>query len=161
MFFSDVTGEEFRTTSGECYNRAFSNFCLVLESVRLPYYDLTSHKAAFVYPFFHAIQLLLDAARFVYGAFFLVGALATFNYTAVDNVAAGMTELLSSSILECANIALATASLATRFVALVFNSEYPSNKNGLYIPDKEVWNRGVYLCQLDRQQIPASAKQLV
>ena len=99
---------------------------MVLESVRLPYYDLTSHKAAFVYPFFHAIQLLLDAARFVYGAFFLVGALATLNFTAAGNVASGMSDLFFAAALEVCNIAFSIVGLATRLVASVLNFGYVS-----------------------------------
>ena len=76
--------------------------------------------------------MLIDVARFLYGAVFLVGALATLNFTAAGNVASGMTALFFAAALEVCSIAFSIVGLATRLVASVLNFGYASFSNELF-----------------------------
>lgn len=86
----------------------------------------SSNAKSIGHPFFHTTQLLRDAGRFVYGAFVLVGTLSTDHFSAAGKAAFGMMQLVGTAALEVLNIALSIVSLATRFLASLFNFGYVS-----------------------------------
>lgn len=116
----------FSKKSNDSLDRARMNFNYSLSQIATPYYDLTSNVKAIGHPFFHATQLLRDAARFAYGAVVLVAALATFNFSAAGKAGFGMLQLIKAACTEILNIALSIVSLVTRFVASIFNFGYAS-----------------------------------
>ena len=125
-------------------NRATINFNNALSQIANPYYDLSSNLKAIGHPFFHATQLLRDAARFVYGAFVFVGALATLNFSNAGNVAFNMLKLVGAAIVETLNIALSVISLATRLLASIFNLGYVSTSvqlRGAHLNGAEIGGR--------------------
>ena len=88
--------------------------------------------------------MLRDVGRFAYGAFVLAGALATGNFSAAGMVAVGMLKLVTAAALEILNIALSIVSLATRFVASIFNFGYVSTSvqlRGAHLNDAEIGGR--------------------
>ena len=91
-----------------------------------PYYDLSSNLKSIAHPFFHAIKLVRNGFQLVYGAFVLVGALATLDFSTAGNVASGMLKLVAAATLEILNTVLAVVSLATRLLASIFNLGYVS-----------------------------------
>ncbi len=124
-FTNDVeNGFFFSQMSNASLYRAGVNFSNCLCRIASPYYDLTSNVKAIGHPFFHATQLLRDAGRFIYGAFVLVGALVTGHFFSTGLVAICMLQLILAAALEIINIALSIVSLATRFVASLFNFGY-------------------------------------
>jgi hypothetical protein len=131
-FLDDVrTGGSFRYYSSGSLGRAEMNFDNYLSLIRLPYYDLNSNLRSIAHPFCHALQLIYDAGRFVYGAFVLVvalGALATGQPNAASQVAFHMLKLVGAAVLEVLNIALSIVSLATRFLASLWNIGYVSTR---------------------------------
>lgn len=144
-FSNDVrNGFFFSERSNECLDRAEENFSYSLSQIASPYYDLTSNAKAFGHPFFHTTQLLRDAGHFVYGAFVLVGALSTGHFSAAGKAAFGMMQLVGAAALEVLNIALSIVSLATRFLASLFNFGYVSTSiqlRGAHLNGAEIGGR--------------------
>ncbi len=148
-FLHDVkTGFFFQYKSSESVGRSISNVSHSLSQIASPYYDLTSNVNALAYPFLHATQLLRDAARFVYGAFVLVGALSAGHVDVACNVTFSLLELVGAAILEVLNTVLAVISLATRLVASIFNLGYVSTSNqlcGAYFNGAEIGGRNMFM----------------
>ena len=146
-FSNDVrTGLFFSTMSNASVVRAGENFIHSLSQISSPYYDLTSNVKAIGHPFFHVTQLLRDAGRFVYGAFVLVGALATGHFSAAGKAAFGMLQLVGAAVLEVLNIALSIVSLVTRFLASICNFGYVSTSvklRGAHLNGAEIGGRNI------------------
>ena len=144
-FSSNVpNGFFFKLQSDLSLNRATVNFDKAYPLLARPYYDLSSNVKAVAHPFFHAMQLLRDAARFAYGAFLLAGALITLNFSCADRIAAGMLELVLAATIETLNIALSVISLATRLLASIFNLGYVSTRveiQGAHLNGAEIGGR--------------------
>jgi len=126
-YLEDVqTGRFFRAVTAQSVERAASNLGMAIDRILTPYYDLTSNLKAVAHPFYHLTQLVRDVGRFVYGTCVLVGSLFTGHFNTAGMVAFDMLKTVGAALLEVLNIALAVVSLATRFVASVFNLGYVS-----------------------------------
>lgn len=130
-------GVFFHTKSSLSLKRADVNFHNEFFALDSPYCGLRSNLKAIGHPIFHAMQLVRDGFRLVYGAFSLIGALASLSFRSAGYHTIGMLKLVIAATIEVLNTALAIVSLATRLLASIFNLGYVSQQN-LHLNGREL-----------------------
>lgn len=114
-FLDDIrTGSLFSQRAAESHDRTDENLKNSLRTLPFAYYDHNAMFNAMAHPFLHLAQLLRNAARFIYGAFVLTGALVTGHWWAAGKVGLGMLQLLHASIGEMLNIVFTSTCFVLR-----------------------------------------------